>query len=132
MGDAAGLGVEIFGWYVSTVDLLLCSVVLLGLMARSWGGGLLLDLSCIVGGGGGSNPVKSGVRLPELLTWIEGEKFSWLGLEFSMLLTGGGEKVMALIVLLSSFVYMGDPLAMLPMSKPNPRLARLEVEFGSA
>ena len=45
MGDAAGLGVEIFGWYISTVALLLCSVVLLGLMASSWGGGLLLDLS---------------------------------------------------------------------------------------
>jgi len=85
-----------------------------------------------VGGGGGSNPVKSGVRLPEVLTWIAGEKFSWLALELSILLTGGGEKVMALIVLLSSFVYMGDALAMLPMSKPNPRLARLEVELGSA
>jgi len=130
MGDAAGLGVEIFGWYVSTVDLLLCSVVLLGPIARSWGGGLLLDLSCTVGGGGGSNPVKSGVRLPEVLTCIAGEKFSWLGL--SMLLPGGGEKVMALMVLLSSFVYMGDPVPMLPMSKPKPRLARLEVGFGSA
>ena len=48
--------------------LLFCSVDLSGAMANSCGGGLLLDLSCTVGGGGGSKPVKSGVKLPEVLT----------------------------------------------------------------
>jgi len=36
-------------------------------MASNWGGGLLLDRSWRVGGGGGSRPVKSGVRFPEEL-----------------------------------------------------------------
>jgi len=63
----------------------------------------------MVGGGGGSRPVKSGVRLPEELTWIGGEKFSWLWVVF-MMVEGGGENVMALMVLLSSLVYMGDTL----------------------
>jgi len=49
-----------------------------------------------------------------------------------MLLPSGGEKVIALMVLLSSFVYMGDPVFKFPMSNPKPRLAKLEVEFDSA
>jgi len=58
--------------------------------------------------------VKSGVKFPEELTWIGGEKLSWFG--EALMVEGGGEKVMALMVLLSSFVYMGDTSATLPIS----------------
>lgn len=62
--------------------------------------------------------MKSGVKFPEELTWIGGEKFIWFG-EVFKLVVGGGEKVMALMVLLSSLVYMGATPATLPISVCN-------------
>lgn len=63
--------------------------------------------------------MKSGVRLPEELTWMGGEKF--ILLEVLTMVVGGGEKVMALMVFVSSLVYMGDMLDTVPISACSSR-----------